>query len=58
MSAQETVKQYVINTNAVTLGSLIAVLASWSANHSVGWAILHGILSWFYLIYVLLGLHF
>jgi len=34
-----------------TLGSIIAVTASWSINQSILWAILHGFLSWFYVIY-------
>ena len=37
--------------NGIGLGSLIAVLCSWSVNHSIGWAILHAIFSWFYVIY-------
>lgn len=32
----------------LTLG---AVVISWSLNHSIWWAILHGIFSWFYVIY-------
>lgn len=39
----------------VTLGTVIAVIISWTTNHSVGWAIIHGILSWFYVIYYALG---
>jgi hypothetical protein len=35
----------------VGLGSMLAVTISWSANHSILWAILHGIFSWFYVIY-------
>lgn len=35
----------------IGLGAVIAVVASWSINHSILWAILHGILSWFYVIY-------
>lgn len=33
------------------LGGVLALLISWSANHSIGWAILHGILGWFYVVY-------
>jgi hypothetical protein len=33
------------------LGVVIAVALSWSANHSILWAIVHGFLSWFYIIY-------
>lgn len=32
-------------------GSMLAITLSWSANHSILWMILHGILSWFYVIY-------
>ena len=38
-------------SNGVGLGSVIAVVASWDRNKSILWAILHGILSWFYVIY-------
>ncbi|MBL7830377.1 MAG: hypothetical protein JNK41_05065 [Saprospiraceae bacterium] len=37
--------------SGVGLGSVIAVVASWSRNNSILWAILHGILSWLYVIY-------
>jgi len=33
------------------LGSAIAVTISWSLHKSILWAILHGIFSWFYVIY-------
>ena len=42
------------NTVAETgigLGSAIAVVCSWQRNRSILWAILAGILSWFYVIY-------
>jgi hypothetical protein len=32
-------------------GSMLAITISWSVNHSILWMILHGILSWFYVIY-------
>lgn len=35
----------------LTLGSALAIVTSWSVNHSVGWAIVHGLCSWFYVIY-------
>jgi hypothetical protein len=43
--------QQVIVNNGIGLGSAIAVTASWSRNKSILWAIIHGILSWFYVIY-------
>jgi hypothetical protein len=33
------------------LGTAIAVAISWTQNGSVLWAILHGLLSWFYVVY-------
>ena len=38
----------------VGLGTIIAVVISWSRNKSILWAIIHGILGWFYVIYALL----
>lgn len=35
----------------VGLGTVIAVILSWSRNHSILWAIFHGILNWLYVIY-------
>ena len=32
-------------------GSMLAITLSWSVNHSILWMILHGILSWFYVLY-------
>ncbi len=38
----------------VGLGTIIAVVISWSRNKSILWAILHGILGWFYIIYAII----
>jgi len=38
----------------IGLGTIIAVVLSWSRNKSILWAIIHGILGWLYIIYVLL----
>ena len=35
----------------IGFGSALAITISWSANKSILWAIVHGILSWFYVIY-------
>lgn len=35
----------------VSFGSALAIAISWSVNQSILWAILHGILSWIYVIY-------
>ena len=37
--------------HGISLGAAIAVAISWGKNGSVLWAILHGFLSWFYVIY-------
>jgi hypothetical protein len=37
--------------NGVSLGAVIAVVSSWQRNRSILWAVLAGILSWFYVIY-------
>jgi len=38
----------------IGLGTIIAVVISWSRNKSVLWAIIHGILGWLYVIYALI----
>ncbi len=35
----------------ISFGTALAMIASWSVNSSVLWAILHGFFSWFYVIY-------
>lgn len=35
----------------VGFGSALAIAMSWTANQSILWAILHGVFSWFYVIY-------
>lgn len=37
--------------SGIGLGSAIAVVCSWQRNRSIVWAIIAGILSWFYVIY-------
>ena len=38
----------------IGLGTIIAVVLSWSRNKSILWAIIHGLLGWLYVIYVLI----
>ena len=40
-----------VTESGVGLGSIIAVVLSWYRNKSIFYAIIHGILSWFYVIY-------
>jgi hypothetical protein len=35
----------------VGFGTALAITISWGLNKSLGWAILHGIFSWFYVLY-------
>jgi hypothetical protein len=35
----------------IGFGTALAITISWSQNHSILWAILHGIFSWFYVVY-------
>jgi len=36
------------------LGTIIAVVISWSRNKSILWAIIHGLFGWLYVLYALL----
>ncbi len=38
----------------ISFGSALAMVISYTAWHSIGWAIVHGIFSWFYVIYYIL----
>lgn len=38
----------------VGLGTIVAVVVSWSRNKSILWAIIHGLFGWLYVIYALL----
>lgn len=35
----------------IGFGSALAITISWSVNHSILWAIIQGMFSWFYVIY-------
>ena len=45
VKTREVVKQ------GVGFGSALAIAISWSVNKSILWAIIHGILSWIYVVY-------
>lgn len=38
----------------ISFGSCLAMIISYTAYHSIGWAIIHGCLSWIYVIYYLI----
>jgi len=51
MAYRQTTKTTI--TFGSALGSALAVTISWSLHKSVLWACIHGIFSWFYVIYYL-----
>ena len=53
-SQEINMKQVVVQKygwHGVGFGSALAMAISFNVNHSLGWAILHGLFSWFYVIY-------
>ena len=40
--------------SGIAFGSCLAMVISFTTWHSVGWAIIHGLLSWVYVIYYIL----
>lgn len=38
----------------ISFGTALAIVISWTANHSIFWAILHGLFSWVYVVYYLI----
>jgi hypothetical protein len=37
--------------SGITFGTALSIAISWSVNHSIFWAIVHGIFSWLYVVY-------
>ena len=44
-------KEIIDCDTGIGIGTVIAILLSWSVNHSIVWAVIHGICSWFYVLY-------
>ena len=42
----------------IGFGTALAITISWSANKSLLWAVIHGLLSWIYVVYYALVYHF
>lgn len=40
-----------VGWHGASFGSALAMAISFNINHSIGWAIVHGLFSWFYVIY-------
>ena len=38
-------------SSGISFGAALAIAISWSVNHSILWAILHGFFGWLYVIY-------
>lgn len=47
-------KEKTATGTGIGLGSVIAIVISYMKWHSIGWAILHGVLGWLYVIYYLI----
>lgn len=43
--------QHEVVRSGITFGTALAIAISWSTNESLLWAMLHGLFSWFYVIY-------
>ena len=54
--AKENSNHYVKETakTGITFGSALAMVISYVNWHSIGWAIIHGIFSWGYVIYYII----
>ena len=45
---------YQVVKSGIGFGTALAICVSYTANHSIIWAIIHGIFSWLYVIYYIL----
>jgi hypothetical protein len=44
-------ERYNVVKKGIGFGTALAIPISWSVNHSIIWAIIHGLFSWLYVIY-------
>ncbi|HEU4590921.1 MAG TPA: hypothetical protein VFS13_08440 [Steroidobacteraceae bacterium] len=51
MLDQVTMQSQTAAQTGIGIGSALAIVCSWQRNRSILWAILAGIVSWFYVIY-------
>jgi hypothetical protein len=49
------VSNQVVIRVGVGFGNALAIAVSYATNTHIGWAILHGMMGWFYIVYCLLG---
>lgn len=52
-SSNQMIIKKTVNTG-ITFGSALAMVISYTAWKSIGWAIVHGLLSWAYVIYYII----
>lgn len=50
MERNVVIRNEVVRTG-VSFGSALAIAISWTTNRSILWAMIHGVLSWFYVLY-------
>ncbi len=54
MRIQNNYSYYGYGGIGIGLGNILAVVISWSVNHSVLWAIIQGFFGWLYVLYYLI----
>lgn len=37
--------------SGIGFGTILALIISWTTNHSIFWALIHGLLGWVYVVY-------
>jgi hypothetical protein len=47
--------QRTVTTSGIGIGSALAIVLSWHRNKSILFAIIHGVLSWLYVVYFALS---
>lgn len=50
-SVRMAVNTHEVAKHGIGFGTALAIAISWSVNKSILWAIIHGILSWVYVVY-------
>ncbi len=55
MRKRKEIQMSTARNSGIGIGTVIAIIVSWSANHSILWAIIHGFFGWLYIIYYLFG---
>lgn len=51
MFAEVITQHETVAHTGISIGAAIAIVCSWQRNRSILWAIVAGVLSWFYVIY-------